>query len=72
MLSNTRASECVGVEELTKIANVAFQPPSNCVFGSKPLASFFCNDECHTFAINPPGMPSNDSPADFADAELSH
>lgn len=56
---------------LTKMAKQGFHPPSICCCGSKPLESFSCNDECHTFEINPPGMPSNVWPFGIDVAELS-
>ena len=44
--------------QLTKMANVGFQPPSSCVFGLKPRASVPCKLECQTFSMTPAGIPS--------------
>lgn len=45
-------------DRLTRIANVAFHPPSICCRGSKPQASLGCRDECQTLLTTPPGTPS--------------
>lgn len=57
---------------LTKIPKQGFHPPSICCFGSNPLMSFPCNEECHTLEIIPPGIPSNVWPTGVDAAALSH
>jgi hypothetical protein len=57
---------------LTRIANVAFQPPCICVFGSNPCSSGPCNAECHTLYIVPPGIPSYISPTGVLETEFNH
>lgn len=56
----------------TRMAKVAFQPPSICLLGSNPLASFCCSEECQTLLITPPGTPSNDSPTGVVAMQWSH
>ena len=57
---------------LTRIANVAFQPPCICVFGSNPRSSEPCNAECHTFDTVPPGIPSYVFPTGVFETVSNH
>ena len=57
---------------LTRIANVAFQPPCICVFGSNPRSSGPCNAECHTLDTVPPGIPSYVFPTGVFETVSNH
>ena len=57
--------------ELTKIANVAFQPPSIC-FPTSQSAVFACKQEWKTFLTIPPGTPSHSCPRGVWDTRSSH
>ena len=57
---------------LTRIANVAFQPPCICVFGSNPRSSTLCNAECHTLDTVPPGIPSYVFPTGVFETMSNH